>query len=84
MIVNNIEGNETIKLSFILILVITPKNINKLNPKEEIIKRTLILIPINTPIPPSNSSIPMSFVNFSKPNLVNSCCIFLDINNAIP
>lgn len=65
-------GKVTKKLSFTFNLTITPKNISKVSPPEEINKMGSSIKPTSKPSAPLNSKTAVSNPNFSSPNLLNS------------
>jgi len=71
----NIAGKETKKLSFILSLVMKPKNINKESPPDDINKIGLKNKPTNNPKAPSISSIIIKRPRWFKLNRSNSLFI---------
>lgn len=68
-------GKETKKLSFDLILVIKPNNINVASPADDISRAGLKNKPTNNPKAPSISKVITNIPNFFKSNLSNSLFI---------
>lgn len=71
----NIAGKETKKLSFILILVMKPRNINKESPPDDINRMGLKNKPTNNPKAPSISNIIIKRPRCFKLNRSNSLVI---------
>lgn len=71
----NIAGKETKKLSFLLTLVIKPKNISNESPLDDISRIGLKNIPTNNPMAPSISKIIINRPRCFKLNRLNSLFI---------
>ena len=76
-------GEEAKKLSFDLILVIKPNNINRASPPEDISNIGVKLKPANKPKAPSISKIITNSPKFFKLNLSNSDFIWGDVKYEI-
>ena len=68
----NKAGKEIQKLSFSFILTITPKNISRASPRDEIIKIGLNINPTIKPVAPIISRTIVKRPSFSNPNRLNS------------
>ena len=76
-------GEETKKLSFDLILVIKPSNINKASPPADISNIGVKSKPANNPKAPSISKIIINRPNFFNLNLSNSVFIWDEVKYEI-
>ncbi len=83
-IIKNSAGSVTHNESLILILVITPKNINSASPPEESNKIGLNFRPTTRPNAPNISKLAVSTPTFSSPNRLNSFFILGEVKYTIP
>ena len=83
-IIKNKAGKDIQKLSFIFILIATPKNINIAKPPAEINKIRGNFKPTSRPTAPNNSKTAVSVPAFSNPKRLNSLFICGDLKYAIP
>ena len=83
-IIKNKAGKDIQKLSFIFILIATPKNINIARPPADINKIRGNFKPTSRPTAPNNSKPAVSVPAFSRPKRLNSLFICGDLKYAIP
>ena len=77
--IKNKAGNDIQRLSFTLILVITPKNINKARPPAEINNIGCTFKPTSRPTPPNISKTAVNVPAFSSPKRLNSIFIWGEV-----